>query len=54
MLPYITPGSTQFVNASLVVDVADILSYVGPTGAQKSGLIRVPLGFGWGPWGFWG
>ncbi len=53
VLPYITLGSTTFLNASLAVDVADILSYVAPApGSQRSGLIRVHLGSG--PWGFWG
>lgn len=54
MLPYVTPGSTTFYNASLAADVADIMSYVdAPVASQKAGLIRVPLGWG-GPWGFWG
>ncbi|BDA45814.1 hypothetical protein COCOBI_07-6010 [Coccomyxa sp. Obi] len=42
VLPYITPGSTTFLNASLAVDVADILFYVAPpAGSQRAGLIRV-------------
>lgn len=54
VLPYVTPGSTTFLNASLAVDVAGILSYVAaPAAAEKAGLIRVPLGWsGWG--GYWG
>ncbi len=54
VLPYVTPGSTMFYNASLAVDVAGILSYVAPpSAAEKAGLIRIPLGWsGWG--GYWG
>lgn len=53
VLPYVTPGATKFLNASLVVDVAGILNYVAsPQSAEKAGLIRIPLG--WSGWGYWG
>lgn len=53
VLPYVTPGSTKFYNASLVVDVAGILGYVAsPVSAEKAGLIRIPLG--WSGFGYWG
>lgn len=53
VLPYVTPGSTKFYNASLVVDVAGILGFVAsPVSAEKAGLIRIPLG--WSGFGYWG
>ncbi len=53
VLPYVTPGATMFMNASLAVDVAGILGFVAPPpSAEKAGLIRIPLG--WSGWGYWG
>jgi hypothetical protein len=54
ILPYVTPGSTTFYNATLTIDVVSIQTYVAQQGGQKAGLIRVPLGgccYGWGWWG---
>lgn len=55
LLPYVTPGSTTFYNATLSIDVVGIQNYVGPQAAQKAGLIRIPLGgCCYGGWGWYG
>jgi hypothetical protein len=42
VLPYVTPGATMFMNATLAVDIADILDYVAPSPtAQKRTVVRV-------------
>jgi len=46
LLPYVTPGSTLFYNATLAVDVVGIAKYISmPQAGLKDGLIRVPLGY---------
>lgn len=51
-LPYVTPGSTTFYNASLAVDVVGIDRYL--QGSEKAGLIRVDLGAYNGGYGYYG
>lgn len=42
-LPAVATGSTYY-NATVVVDVVGIISYVDPQAAQKSGLIHIDIG----------
>jgi hypothetical protein len=53
VLPYVTPGATTFLNATLTIDVVAIEQYVQQQASEKYGLIEVPLG-GCCYWGYYG